>query len=226
MNNSTFAGNWCSASSGGCTAGGIYNQVARVRIANSTLAANVSPVGGNITSMWGTTTVRNSILAKRAGANCYFSSTRAIGSEGHNLSDDSSCSPVFTSASDRHDTPAGLSLDGLQDNGGPTRTIQLLASSPALDAVPLEACTDAGAALTTDQRGVTRPQGAGCDIGAFELVPSPYVAAVVQPIKADGTSVFSANRGVVPVKFTLTSDGMPTCQLPRRPFRWLESQAP
>jgi len=214
VNNSTFAGNWCSASSGGCTAGAIYNQVARVRIANSTLAANVSPVGGNITSMWGTTTVRNSILAKRAGANCYFSSTRAIGSEGHNLSDDSSCSPVFTAASDRHDTPAGLSLDGLQDNGGPTRTIQLLASSPALDAVPLEACTDAGAALTTDQRGVTRPQGAGCDIGAFERVPSPYVAAVVQPIKADGTSVFSANRGVVPVKFTLTSDGMPTCQLP------------
>jgi hypothetical protein len=127
VNNSTSAGNWCSASSGGCTAGGIYNQ---------------------------------------------------------------------------------------EDNGGPTRTIQLLASSPALDAVPLEACTDAGAALTTDQRGVTRPQGAGCDIGAFERVPSPYVAVVVQPIKADGTSVFSANRGVVPVKFTLTSDGMPTCQLP------------
>jgi N-acetylneuraminic acid mutarotase len=41
-----------------------------------------------------------------------------------------------------------------------------------------------------------------------------FAAQVQQPINADGSSVFSASRGVVPVKFTLTLDGLPTCQLP------------
>lgn len=34
------------------------------------------------------------------------------------------------------------------------------------------------------------------------------------PINADGTSIFTVKRGVVPVKFTLTVDGAPTCDLP------------
>jgi Bacterial Ig-like domain (group 3) len=33
--------------------------------------------------------------------------------------------------------------------------------------------------------------------GTFQLEPSPYVASVQPPIKADGTSVFNLNRGVV-----------------------------
>ena len=41
-----------------------------------------------------------------------------------------------------------------------------------------------------------------------------YVAQVQQPINADGTSVFNVRRGVVPVKFTLTQDGVATCALP------------
>jgi hypothetical protein len=39
-------------------------------------------------------------------------------------------------------------------------------------------------------------------------------AAVQQPINADGSSTFTAKRGVVPVKFTLTNNGTPTCDLP------------
>jgi hypothetical protein len=39
-------------------------------------------------------------------------------------------------------------------------------------------------------------------------------AQVQQPINADGSSVFTANRGVVPVKFALTSNGAPTGDLP------------
>jgi hypothetical protein len=37
---------------------------------------------------------------------------------------------------------------------------------------------------------------------------------VQQPINPDGSSVFSVKRGVVPVKFTLTQGGNPTCALP------------
>ena len=41
-----------------------------------------------------------------------------------------------------------------------------------------------------------------------------YSAQVQPPINADGSSVFKANRGVVPVKFTLTLNGVATCDLP------------
>ena len=46
-------------------------------------------------------------------------------------------------------------------------------------------------------------------VGVPELV-----AQVQQPINADGTSVFNANRGVIPVKFTLSQGGVATCALP------------
>jgi len=41
-----------------------------------------------------------------------------------------------------------------------------------------------------------------------------FAAQVQPPINADGSSIFNAKRGVVPVKFTLTVDGSPTCDLP------------
>jgi hypothetical protein len=50
-------------------------------------------------------------------------------------------------------------------------------------------------------------------VAKFSNGPS-YSAQVQPPINADGTSVFSVRRGVVPVKFTLTQDGTPTCALP------------
>jgi hypothetical protein len=41
-----------------------------------------------------------------------------------------------------------------------------------------------------------------------------YNAQIQPPINSDGTSIFNANRGVIPVKFTLTQDGSQTCALP------------
>lgn len=52
---------------------------------------------------------------------------------------------------------------------------------------------------------------------AFSLVA--FAAQVQPPINADGTSTFSANRGVVPLKFTLTENGVPTCGLPAATLR-------
>src|SRR5260370_208895 len=46
--------------------------------------------------------------------------------------------------------------------GGPTLTMALLPGSPAMDAANPAYCPPA------DQRGVPRPQGGGCDIGAVE----------------------------------------------------------
>jgi hypothetical protein len=57
----------------------------------------------------------------------------------------------------------------LANNGGRTLTHKLLLGSPAIDQIPSEACQ--AISVTTDQRGVTRPQPVGgkCDVGAFEL---------------------------------------------------------
>ena len=40
------------------------------------------------------------------------------------------------------------------------------------------------------------------------------IAQVQQPVNSDGSSVFNANRGVVPIKFNLLQDGIATCNLP------------
>jgi hypothetical protein len=60
----------------------------------------------------------------------------------------------------------------LQDNGGPTDTQALSLGSPAVDHANPAGCTDStNTLLTVDQRGMTRPQGVACDVGAYELQP-------------------------------------------------------
>jgi hypothetical protein len=323
VDNSTIANNTSPCDFGGCSGGGgLYAHSATLSITSSTLSNNTSRLGGNMTSLYTLTTVRNSIIAGGAsGPNCYMYFGTEFASGGNNVSDDMSCAPFFTQPGDLNGIAAGLSPSGLQDRGGPTRTISLLASSPTVDRVPLDACTANGAQLTTDQRGTPRPFGNACDSGAFELTihptrltqseptpaspiagstgpmtfaatltdegtiapianatigwsidgtdaaavsitsadgvatlsydPSPlaagdhtvramfarqtvgenafehstsepewfqlistrYAAVVKPPIAADGTSVFRSGRGVVPVKFSLSYDGVTTCDL-------------
>ena len=62
----------------------------------------------------------------------------------------------------------GYVIPQLADNGGLTQTIALVPGSPAIDA-------GAATCVPTDQRGVTRPQGPACDIGAFEVEATPVV---------------------------------------------------
>jgi hypothetical protein len=53
-------------------------------------------------------------------------------------------------------------LGPLQDNGGFTQTMAIGDGSPAINAAEDTDCPD------TDQRGVTRPLGSHCDMGAYE----------------------------------------------------------
>jgi hypothetical protein len=91
-------------------------------------------------------------------------------SSGYNFSDDATCG--FLAATDRQSAGSPL-LGPLADNGGPTQTLLPLALSPLENAIPLASCGDgnglAGFPVTTDQRGVGRPQGAGCEIGSVEI---------------------------------------------------------
>jgi len=51
-------------------------------------------------------------------------------------------------------------------------------------------------------------------LSPFVIAKERFRAQVQQPINPDGSSVFSVKRGVVPVAFKLTYDGVATCQLP------------
>jgi hypothetical protein len=82
---------------------------------------------------------------------------------GHNISSDASAN--FTSPTSRNNTDPLLGALGYY--GGSTPTMPLLPTSPAIDTGDNAACPP------TDQRGVIRPQGLICDIGAFELAPPP-----------------------------------------------------
>jgi hypothetical protein len=99
---------------------------------------------------------KNSIFANNGGADC-------IESQGYNLVTDP-CS-ALTGPGDI--SGVDPQLTGLQDNGGATLTHALYPGSPAIDAADNSVCPAA------DQRGTPRPQGAACDIGAYEYVAPP-----------------------------------------------------
>jgi hypothetical protein len=196
VNNSTFAGNvtgdgglggtgrFQEASGGNGGRGGAISSSAALSITNSTLAHNSTGRGGDggeggaggsggaISASGVNAAVANSILTTNAtgpggrgskpgspgaGANCSGSLT----DDGHNLAFPTrgGCPATLGKGNPMLD-PAGLA-----NNGGPTKTIALQTGSAAINQVPAK-----GAGCpATDQRGVPRPQGPACDIGAFEL---------------------------------------------------------
>ena len=68
-------------------------------------------------------------------------------------------------------------LGPLQSNGGLTDTMALVPGSPAIDAGGNSACP------ATDQRGVARPQGMACDIGAYELAPPSAITGSASMVR-------------------------------------------
>ena len=105
--------------------------------------------------------LKNSLISgSPSGGDCFNVGDDLV-DQGYNIVEDGSCITATTSLA------ADPKLDPLQDNGGETETQALLEGSPAIDAVPAALC-----AVSEDQRGVSRPQGEACDIGAFEAAPA------------------------------------------------------
>ncbi|NJD10381.1 MAG: hypothetical protein FIB01_08025 [Gemmatimonadetes bacterium] len=188
IRNSTISGN-TSGSSGGA----IYRFSGTTHIVLSTITNNNAADGsggvyapyyyaphidvkGSI--IWGNTT--NGTTAADVGgyADAYFSM-------GHNLIGAGSVISRFNADGDQTAVTNAL-LGALQLNApGTTKTHALLAGSPAINA---GICTDYdGDVISRDQRGVTRPLGAGCDIGAYELlVPGEGVGSLANAVQALG----------------------------------------
>ena len=161
--NITFSGN--SATDGG----GIYYEGGGGTLVNVTFSGNSAVNnGGGMYNDDGSPVIRNTILWGNTAAfgpqisnfhyvSAWLSLYDSIVQTG--CPNDSNCTNVINT------DPI---LGPLGDYGGFTKTHPLLADSSAIDAGNDTTCT-ASPVNNLDQRGVTRPQGAHCDIGAFEL---------------------------------------------------------
>lgn len=146
------------------------------RFVNSTIVGNrefgIDPGGS--------TTFLNTIVAGNTApdeddvaqpADCQIGVEALIVSEGGNIDSDGSCR--FTQPTDQPSTDP--LLGPLADNGGATITHLPATGSPAIDRGLTTGCPG------TDQRGVTRPQGAGCDAGSVEVASQTVTPTTAAP---------------------------------------------
>ncbi len=165
IRNSTIARNQAldDASSSGY-GGGIYNGGATMKLESVTLSGNAAYDSAGLYESGGSTTIRNSILARNRDygedhwiEDCHVSSG-TVTSLGHNLIGDGSCNPVGSDIAGDTTNQVFPGLEPLASNGGPTETQALIAGSPAIN--------KGAKCPKTDQRGHKRK--GKCDIGAFE----------------------------------------------------------
>jgi CSLREA domain-containing protein len=177
LTNSTVSDNTANNNSGG----GIDNSNGTLTLTNSTVSGNTAngafAAGGGIYNIGGTVNAINTIIAGNSALTGPDISGNFT-SQGHNLIGIGDGGTGFTGTGDQvgsADSPIYPRLGPLGANGGSTQTQALLGGSPAIDAgdncVLDNSClpNPLGFNLTTDQRGVSRPQGSRVDIGAFEL---------------------------------------------------------
>jgi CSLREA domain-containing protein len=157
--NTTIAGNRADN-----TAGGLFNAGTAFLDSVTVFSNTAGASGGGITNA-GTLRLRNSLIAGNTAPTGPDCSGSAIQSLGHNLiQNTANC--TITGTLTGNITGQDPLLGPLGNNGGPTPNAPLLVSSPAINTGTPADCP------ATDQRGVTRPQGTACDIGAFEFAKS------------------------------------------------------
>ena len=180
------------ATIGGGDAGGLLNfNGGTMTVRDTTLTGNTAANGGGAYHSWGdvgvntatfervtvagntavlggsggvshapadTLRMRATIVAANTNGMGASNCVGAITSEGANLEDGTDCG--LTGTGDRQQT--NPLLRPLADRGGDTDVLAPASGSLAIDG--------AGDCTGTDQRAVTRPQGAACDAGAFEAL--------------------------------------------------------
>ena len=162
---STFNGNTATDGNGGALYGKLQVQA---DIKHSTVAGNTATgSGGGIylesqEILW----LKNTILADNPGGDC-FAENSAV-SASNNLIRDAVNTCGLVNGTDGNLIGVDPKLGLLADNGGPTKTMALLGGSPAMNAGDKDVCSGGDLFEPIDQRGVSRPHDAPCDLGAFE----------------------------------------------------------
>ncbi len=184
ISNSTFTGN-----TGGTNGGGAIDNFGSITATQTTFSGNSSPYGANVLNYTGFTfKVSMTIVANGQGGGPNCGGGQPVTDAGYNLDTGTTCGFATANHSLSSTNP---NLGPLATNGGSTQTMALPAGSPAVDAIP---ASTSGCTGTTDQRGTTRPQGAGCDIGAYELVQSGSgTPSVPTGLKVTGTTASSVS---------------------------------
>ena len=182
-----------------------------------TVASNTATESaGGIYSSSGSIAVAGSIVAENSGGDCGGSITDA----GYNLESGTSCGFSATNRSLQSTNPL---LGPLANNGGPTQTIAITASSPAYDVIPSSSLLCSGGTDTslsppitiphTDQRGVLRlPSGAtGCDIGAYQVGSISLTPQTLPPahLNKSYSATFTTTNTYQPV-YSIISGALPT----------------
>ncbi|HMJ13117.1 MAG TPA: right-handed parallel beta-helix repeat-containing protein [Polyangiaceae bacterium] len=101
----------------------------------------------------------SAVIGREGAQNCWVSDAVTVSS--YNWFSDDSCG--LAGAGDHQENAAFL-LGPLADNGGTILTRAPSLPSVLVDLIPAASCPE-----TTDARGISRPQGAACDVGAVEL---------------------------------------------------------
>jgi hypothetical protein len=162
--NSTISGNYTTNDGGGVYINGSGE------FTNSTIVNNSAHNGGGVYVhgtgeegfVRGLLNYTNTIIADNTisfveygMADCFLGDDSSIGTNINNLVEDGSCDSAYS---------GDPYLEPLDDNGGSTQTHALSPDSPMIDVLPPDDCV-----VDTDQQGVLRPSGEGCELGAFEV---------------------------------------------------------
>lgn len=169
LTNTTIAGNTAQQEGGG-----IHNGTeVELRLINTTIYSNTAlGAGGGITST-GDVSAVNTIFSDNAGGNCVITDG-LFHDLGNNLENTNTCGlGAYVLTHSLANTNARLGLFGLNAPGF-IPTVPLLRGSPAINAGLDAACP------STDARGIIRPQGGHCDIGAFEAFGRLYFMPMIK----------------------------------------------
>lgn len=189
ISNSTFVGNFAADEAGAILFDFDSVTLSNVTITGNSVGAGGTGGGGIVDYSGEPSLIRNSIIAGNSaeiGPDCL--AFELLESQGHNIFGDATDCGFTSGPGDiigSAAAPVDSRLLAPAANGGRTAGANLPDSgfvpivipslapqpdSPAIDAGdPATPGTGGTACEATDQRGVARPQGPACDIGAFEL---------------------------------------------------------
>lgn len=200
LRNSTVSGNTATRSQGGGI--GIFGRSgARVTIEHSTITANEGAGLANLgysgsVAISGTVVGGNFTDGAREDCNIWWSPDILVWDMGYNARGVGCRGFDPTSVS----LSAGPRVGPLRHHGGPTMVHLPNRDSVLVDHIPVNAEGVCATGVTTDQRGVARPQGEGCDIGAVEREP---VVASAPSVTIDQAAGQADPTSASPIEFTV-----------------------